>query len=394
MKSICGVRLIQRDGILENAWITFENGEISDVGEGAAPLCADSIDGENLYLAPGFIDMHVHGGNGADFLDGTAEAWLAAADFHLSRGTTALCPTFASTTYERMARLLDLWPEVRRRSRARLLPVHLEGPHLAATKAGAQDPRLLRAPADSDIAWLLDNKARISQMTIAPELPNAPAAIEVLSKAGIVMSAGHSEATEREMGGARGVAKVTHLYNAMTYAAKEGLFRRAGLVEYALAEESLACELIADGFHVTPILMKLAYRAKGPSKMALVSDALAGAGLPLGSEFMLGTLACRVAEGVCTLLDGSALSGSATTLIDQVRVVTGSVGVPLWDAVTMAAYTPARILGIHDRYGTLQPRKAADFVLFDDDFEVRAVWVDGQLSCRIPGGRVVHRTEV
>ncbi len=340
------------------------------------------MNGHNLYLAPGFIDTHVHGAHGADFLDGTPEAFLTAANYHLSHGTTALAPTFASTTYERMGALLETWNEARSRSTGRLLPVHLEGPHLAASKAGAQDPRMLRPPTDRDISWLVGNAYRISQMTVAPELPNSAALIEKVSNAGIVISAGHSEAREREMEAAvgRGVSKVTHLFNAMTYAAKDGLFRQAGMVEYALVDDKLGCELIADGFHVLPTLLRLAYRAKGSAKLALVSDALAGAGLAAGSNFMLGALPCKVAEGVCTLADGSALSGSATCLIDQVRIVTHSAGVPLVEAVRMATHTPARFLGMDDQYGILQCGKAADFAAFDSDFRVHSVWVGGLLA--------------
>lgn len=193
------------------------------------------------------------------------------------------------------------------------------------------------------------------------------------------MSAGHTEAREEAVRTSLsdGLTKVTHLFNAMTYAAKTGLLRQPGLAEYALTEDRLACELIADGFHVAPTLMKLAIRSKGPHRLALISDALAGTGLPVGSTFMLGFLRCRVAQGYCELADGSALAGSATTLIDQVRILHETLQAPLVDAVRMATDTPAHLLRIDDRYGSLTHGKTADFVQFDSAFRVHGVWVGG-----------------
>jgi N-acetylglucosamine-6-phosphate deacetylase len=380
---ISSVRLILPESILNDAWIRFENGIITGFGDGAAPQSGQSgqsVEGRGLFLAPGFIDLHVHGGSGSDFLDGTPDAFCTVANYHLSRGTTALCPTLATTTYERIREVLEVWSNTSDNCAAHLLPVHLEGPHLAVAKAGAQDPKLLRSPTDHDISWLVENAARISQMTIAPELPNALSLIERCSQAGIVLSAGHTEAREELVHQALnlGLTKVTHLYNAMTYAAKHGLFRQPGLAEYALIEDRLACELIADGFHAAPALMKLAVRSKGPARLALISDALAGTGLPVGSTFMLGSLPCRVAEGVCVLADGSALAGSATTLMDQVRLMHETLHVPLTDAVRMASHTPASILGLADRYGSIARGQAADLVQFDSSFRVHGVWVDGK----------------
>ena len=151
---ISPLRLILRDNILENAWISFENGTITDFGSGSPPSVGNSVDGHGFFLAPGFIDTHVHGGNGSDFLDATPEAFSTIANYHLSQGTTALCPTLATTTYDRMGAVLNVWSKVQAASTARILPVHLEGPHLATTKAGAQDPKLLRSPTKTTLHGL------------------------------------------------------------------------------------------------------------------------------------------------------------------------------------------------------------------------------------------------
>ena len=377
---LSSVRLILPERLLENAWIRFDETGILDFGEDAAPGEAEQVDGRGLFLGPGLIDTHVHGGAGYDFLDGTAEAFQAIARYHLSHGTTALCPTFATTTYRRVGEVLEVWSKVRDDCVAHIFGVHLEGPHLAISKAGAHDPKLLSAPSDRDIDWLAENTKRIAQMTIAPELPNALELIERCSSSGMILSAGHTEAREKIVRAAigRGASKVTHLFNAMTYAGKAGLFREPGLAEYALIEDRLICELIADGFHARPSFMRLAIRCKGPDKLALVSDALAGAGLPVGTEFMLGSLRCKVGEGYCMLADGSALSGSATNLMDHVRILHETVRVPIPDAVRMASATPARILGIDDRYGSIARGHAADLVQFDSKFKVQTVWISGK----------------
>jgi N-acetylglucosamine-6-phosphate deacetylase len=387
---ISPVQLILPETIVENAWISFEHGTITDFGQIPPPNAPNSVEGLGLFLASGFIDTHVHGANGSDFLDATPEAFSKITDYHLSQGTTALCPTLATTTYERIAAVLDAWTKVQGACTARILPVHLEGPHLAVTKAGAQDPKLLRSPTQDDIAWLVKNASRIAQMTVAPELPNALQLIQRCRHAGIILSAGHTEAREGPVSTSinHGLTKVTHLFNAMTYAAKSGRFRQPGLVEYALIEDRLACELIADGFHVSTTLMKLAIRSKGPGRLLLISDALAGTGLPVGSTFMLGSLPCRVGEGFCELADGSALAGSATTLMDQVRIMHQIVQVPLVDAVRMATHTPASVLGIDDRYGSISRGCTADFVQFDTNFRIHGVWVGGRRVDR--AARPVH----
>ena len=381
MQCIHNARLILPDRIVDRGWLQIADELIQVVGEGVPPNVADRVDANGCYLAPGFIDLHVHGGAGSDFLDATVDAFLTAADFHLLGGTTAICPTAATTTYDHFDSFLSAWEIAKKNPRARLLPVHLEGPHLARAKAGAQNPNLMGPPGDKERDWILRRARSISQMTIAPELPGALEMIEAATKAGLTMSAGHTEATDEEMQAAveAGLSKVTHLFNAMSSASKRKLFRQAGTLEYALANANIFCELVADGFHVSPTLLKLAYRAKGADRIALVSDSLAGAGLPEGTRFRLGEMACKVGPGYALLEDGSALAGSLARIIDLVQTMTQQAGVPLYEAVRMASLTPATILGIIDRFGSIQSGKTADLVLFDDRFVVQCVWVAGKL---------------
>jgi N-acetylglucosamine-6-phosphate deacetylase len=381
MLCIHNAKLILADRILDRGWVLIENDLIKALGQGVPPEGHQRVDAEGLYLAPGFIDLHVHGGLGSDFLDATPDAFLSAADFHLSGGTTSVCPTAATATYLTFDSFLTAWQTAKSRSRARLFPVHLEGPHLAPSKAGAQNAKLMCPPGDEHRNWILSRVRDISQITIAPELPGAIHFIEDLTRAGLTMSAGHTEASDQELETAVGVglAKVTHLFNAMSTASKRGLFRHAGTVEFALSDDRIFCELVADGFHVLPTLLRLAYRAKGPERIALVSDCLAGGGLPEGTKFQLGSVRCKVGPGYCMLEDGSALSGSSARMLDLIRVMNQRCEVELFNAVRMASLTPATILGIDDRFGSIQSGKTADLVLFDDQFAVRRVWVAGML---------------
>jgi N-acetylglucosamine-6-phosphate deacetylase len=381
MPSIFNARLILADRIVDRGWVQVENGVIDNIGQGAPPPAPERVDAGGSCLAPGFIDLHVHGGKGWDFLDATADGFRTAADFHLSGGTTSLCPTAATATYDDFDSFLAAWETAQGESKARLLPVHLEGPHLAPSKAGAQNSKLMSAPGTWEKEWILARAASISQITIAPELPGALQLIDVVSRAGVTISAGHTEASDDDMQAAVavGLSKVTHLFNAMSTASKRGLFRQAGTLEFALACEDIFCELVADGFHVSPTLLKLAYRAKGAERIALVSDCLAGSGLPEGTKFQLGSVACKVGPGYCLRDDESALSGSLAQMIDLVRVMSQQGEVPLFDAVRMASLTPATILGIDDHFGSIQPGKTGDLVLFDDQFAVQRVWVAGDL---------------
>jgi N-acetylglucosamine-6-phosphate deacetylase len=162
MKGIHSVHLVLLDRVLKDAWITFEKGVIEAFGQHEQPTGVEWLDGRQFYVSPGLIDLHVHGGNGADALDGTPEALLKISDYHLAHGTTSLCPTLISSTYERISKALAAWELARTRSRGRLLPLHLEGPHFARTKAGAHDPALLHDATDDEISWLVERAAGIS----------------------------------------------------------------------------------------------------------------------------------------------------------------------------------------------------------------------------------------
>jgi N-acetylglucosamine-6-phosphate deacetylase len=257
--------------------------------------------------------------------------------------------------------------------------VHLEGPFLSKARAGAQRTEFIRKLDPDVVDQLLAFADIIRIVTIAPELPGALALIDRLRLHKIIASGGHSDASDLEAraGFEYGMGHVTHTFNAMSSARRNGIYREAGLLEFALSEPKIVCELIADGHHVSPTLIKMLYRAKGAGGICLVTDATAGAGLAEGKEFSLSGRRCVVSNGVCLLADRSALAGSASRMIDLVRVLVKEVDIPLHEAVAMASTNPARALGLPAK-GKLEVGADADLIVFSRDFEVLRTLIAGE----------------
>jgi N-acetylglucosamine-6-phosphate deacetylase len=257
--------------------------------------------------------------------------------------------------------------------------VHVEGPFISKAKAGAQRASLMRKPTPKAYAPLLEHCGVIRRMTLAPELPGAIELIDILYKNGVSVSGGHSDAWENDAREAfgHGMRSVTHAFNCMSTTRRRGIDRVAGLIEFAMSEPEIICELIADGHHVSPTLMKMLYRAKSFTGICLVTDATAGAGLPDGSRFSLYGTKCIAEGGVCLLADRSALSGSASRMIDLVRTMVTKVGVPLHEAIVMATDTPAFAIGLSNK-GQLKIGSHADLVVISPELEVVQTFVGGE----------------
>lgn len=367
-------RLILPDGIRDGLELVVENGKIAEIRERSA---ADSTDLAGNYLAPGFIDLHIHGALGRDAMEATPEAFRCICDYHATGGTTSLLLT---TVTAPIAEIVNVLRAVRTLAGGikQIAGVHVEGPFISRTRPGAQRAEFIRDPATDLADQLLDFADVIKIMTLAPELPGALALIGRLRMHNILASGGHSDASDIEAraGFEHGMRQVTHTFNAMSSARRRGIHREAGLLEFALSEPEMVCELIADGHHVSATLMKMLYRAKGPGGICLVTDATAGAGLPPGKEFSLGGRGCIVDDGVCLLADRSALAGSASRMIDLVRVMVNEVGIPLNEAVAMASANPARTLGFQ-RKGKLEIGAEADLVVLAPDLNVLRTIVAG-----------------
>ena len=336
------------------------------------------LDLQGNYLAPGFIDLHVHGALRHDTMEASAEAFQAVCDYHASGGTTSLLLTTATAPMESIADVLNAVRDCRC-SIKQLAGVHVEGPFISKAKSGAQRAEFIQNPSRPSVQRLLDHADVIKRITIAPELPGALEAIENFHKHRISVSGGHSDAWDEEAreGFARGMNSVTHTFNCMSSARRRGIYRVGGLLEFALSEPRISCELIADGHHVSETLMTMLYRAKGPRGICLVTDATAGAGLPDKSQFALFGRDCVVKDGVCLLADHSALAGSASRMIDLVRTMVMGVHIPLHEAVMMVTENPARAIGLEAK-GSLKVDADADLVVLSPELEVLRTFSGGQ----------------
>jgi len=367
-------RLCFPDGIRDGLEVEARNGKITAI-RGTSDAPGDSIDLKGNYLAPGFVDLHIHGALGCDTMEASAEAFEKICQFHASGGTTSLLLTTATAP---MKALLGVLGAIKQSAGKlpQIAGAHIEGPYLSKKKPGAQRVTLMRNPSPKTYAPLLEHSEVIKRVTIAPELPGALQFIDDLVQNKIGPSGGHSDAWEEDVKLAfeHGMHSVTHTFNCMSSSRRRGIDRVAGMLEFALGEPNIICELIADGHHVSPTLMKMLYRAKGARGICLVTDATAGAGMPNGSKFSLYGKKCIVDDSVCFLADRSALAGSASRMIDLVRTMVTRVGVPLHEAIAMATDTPAHAIGLTAK-GQFKIGGDADFVVITPDIEVERTFI-------------------
>lgn len=381
-------RVITDGKITDGVTVCVKDGKIAAVtgdivtvpGDGADEV----IDGRGLYLAPGFIDLHSHGGGGSDFLDGTVEAFTNAAKLHISHGTTTMLPTAAAASIEETYALIETYKAALKTEYAPYFGgLHLEGPYFAPSQSGAQDPNHLRNPSPDEYLGVLDAGAGcIARWSVAPELDGALELGRELTRRGILAAIAHSDATYEEVVEAMkcGYRHITHLYSATSTVTRRFGYRYAGIVEAAWLEDDLTVEIIADGHHLPASLLRLIYKLKGPDKTALITDSIRGAGMPEG-ESILGSLKngrpCIIEGGVAKLPDRTAFAGSVATADRLVRTMVTLAGVPLPIAVKMATQTPAAIQGLKNK-GAIREGYDADLVLFDDDVNVSRTIIGGK----------------
>jgi N-acetylglucosamine-6-phosphate deacetylase len=375
---LTNARLILHDGIRDGLEVVAAEGKITAIREQTDPRPKEAIDLHGNYLAPGFVDLHVHGALGRDTMEASGEAFRSICNFHASGGTTSLLLTTATAPMDKLVEVLNAVRDCRPSNDA-IAGVHVEGPFISKAKCGAQRAEFMQEPSPTAVQQLLDYADAIKRVTIAPELPGALQAIEEFHEHGMSVSGGHTDAWDEEArsGFQRGMRSVTHTFNCMSSARHRGVYRLGGLLEFALSEPQISCELIADGHHVSATLMKMLYRAKGAAGICLVTDATAGAGLPDGSRFSLFGNECVVEGGVCLLADHSALAGSTSRMIDLVRTMARDVDVPLHEAITMATANPARAIGLETK-GRLAVGADADFVVLSPELEVVRTFVRGE----------------
>jgi N-acetylglucosamine-6-phosphate deacetylase len=380
-------KVVTPRSVLENHCVVIGNGVIKQITPTAQvlwPQDAQVLDVGGAFVAPGFVDIHVHGAMGRDTMEGSVEALAQIAKFHATGGTTAMTPSVICDSREKMDAALDAIQQALGRDfgGARILGAHLEGPYLNAKQAGALPEQFLRHPDPAEYTAWLDREGLVTHMTLAPELPGALELIDALMEREIVPCGGHTAATGDEVEAAieRGLCHATHLFSAMSAVTKVGPIRVAGAVEAFLADDRVMVEVIADGKHLPVLMLRMTVNAKGVDGVCLVTDATAGAGLPEGAEFSVGATRGVVQDGVGMLPSGAALAGSAATMIRVVRTMVERAGVSLPDAVRMASLNPARVLSLAGHKGSLEPRKDADVVVFSPSFEVQMTMVGGQVQ--------------
>ncbi len=374
-------RVILADAIRDDLAVVVRDGKIAEL-RAPTSQSEDTIDLGGNFLAPGFVDVHVHGAIGHDAMEANGDAFRAICDYHASGGTTSLLLTTATAPFPEILLALTQIGKLREEN-PQIAGAHVEGPFISRDQAGAQNPEFICEASPELIGCLLEHRDVIKRITIAPETKGALAAVKEFSAAGIVVSGGHSNAWEEEARAAleNGMRSVTHTFNCMSSARRRGTKRVAGLLEFALSEPKICCELIAEEHHVSPALMKLAYRAKGGGGISLVTDATAGAGLAEETTFQLAGKECIVKNGACFLADTGTLAGSASRLIELVQAMIRNAEVPLPDAIAMASLNPARAAGLSEK-GEIAIGKDADLVVLSPELKVVQNYVAGVLSFR------------
>jgi N-acetylglucosamine-6-phosphate deacetylase len=385
--------IVTPDRLLSGGVVLTEGERISFVGsalEAPKVQVAETVDLDSGYLVPGYIDLHVHGGAGADFMDGTEEAWRTVLAAHARHGTTALTPTTTVARHDQHLRFLELCRKFRNEPTggACVLGAHLYGPYFAREARGCHPGDCVRPPTPEDYRPYLEFADDVRTATVAPELPGAEAFVRASRARGIRCNAGHSYATFEQMEAAVGwgVRHVDHLFCAMSDRARlrqsQTYPMRGGVMEATLFFDELTTEVIADGKHLQAELLRLAFKVKGPDKLALVTDANRAMDMPDGVYLfgpMDGGEPILKKDGVGLMPDGKALASSVVGMDECVRTFRRLVPeASLVEVVRMATLTPARILGMDAEIGSVEVGKRTDLLMLDSELHVRQVYIGGK----------------
>lgn len=379
LTQIINGRILTPAGWLKGGSVIVEGGKIAEVSNCELIVQgAEVIDAKGCDIVPGGIEMHVHGGGGRDFMEGEEEAFRVAVNAHMQYGTTAIFPTLSSSTVPMIEKAVGTCDRLMAEEGSPIMGLHLEGPYFNMKQAGAQIPEWIKAPVAAEYEPLLENSRCLKRWDEAPELEGSVDFIKACRRHGVLPSIGHTRATYEEVHAANeaGMTHATHFYNAMPVVYKNREFKTPGTVESIFAEENMTVEMIADGIHVPPVMLRMIYQIKGVERTALITDALACAASQDDTAFDPRVV---LEDGVCKLADRSALAGSIATMDRLVRTCVTQAGIPMEDACRMISETPAKIMGIDDRKGSLARGKDADIIMFDAEMQLPFVMQYGRI---------------
>jgi N-acetylglucosamine-6-phosphate deacetylase len=374
---LSGATVVLPTGTVADGQVVVAGERITAAGARTAapvPERARVLDVSGHTLVPGFVDLHNHGGGGASFTSGTAEEILTGIRTHRLHGTTTLVASTVTGDMDFLARRAGLLSELA--EQGDLAGIHFEGPFISPCRKGAHSAELLRDPDPAEVRKLLDAaRGRARMMTLATELPGGLDSVRLLAEHGVIAAVGHTDATYEQTVEAieAGATVATHLFNAMPALAH----RAPGPIAALLEDERVTVELINDGTHLHPAALQMAFHHAGPDRVAFITDAMDAAGFGDG-RYMLGPLEVEVADGVARLVEGGSIAGSTLTLDRALRRAVTVDGLPVGDAVRALSTTPARLLGLADEIGSLEPGKYADLVLLDAEWTVKGVMRRGE----------------
>ena len=379
LTQLINAKILTPQGWLKDGSVLIRDGKILEVTNcDLAVIGAQLIDVKGMYVLPGGVEIHAHGGGGRDFMEGTEDAFRKAAATHMQYGTTSIFPTLSSSTVPMIEAAAETCTKLMAEPDSPILGLHLEGHYFNMKMAGGQMPENIKDPDPNEYIPIVEKWNCIKRWDAAPELPGAIQFGKYISGKGILASVGHTQAEYEDIHAAfeAGYSHATHFYNAMPGFHKRREYKYEGTVESIYLMDDMTVEVVADGIHVPPTILRLVYRIKGVERTCLITDALACAASDSKEAFDPRVI---IEDGVCKLADRSALAGSVATMDRLIRTMVQKAEIPLADAVRMASETPARIMGVSDRKGSLQKDKDADILVMDEDLNVRAVWAMGKL---------------
>lgn len=382
LTQLINARILTPQGWLKDGSVLIRDNKILEVTNcDLAVIGAQLIDVKGMYVLPGGVEIHVHGGGGRDFMECTEEAFKAAVQTHMRYGTTSIFPTLSSSTVPMIEQAAETCTKLMAEPDSPILGLHLEGHYLNMAMAGGQMPENIKDPDPNEYIPIVERWNCIKRWDAAPELPGAIQFGKYITGKGLLASVAHTQAEFEDIRTAyeAGYTHATHFYNAMPGFHKRREYKYEGTVESIYLLDDMTVEVVADGIHVPPTILRLVYKIKGVERTCLITDALACAASDSKEAFDPRVI---IEDGVCKLADRSALAGSIATMDRLIRTMVQKADIPLADAVRMASETPARIMGVYDRKGSLQRGKDADIIVMDNDLKIRAVWAMGKL---VPG---------